>query len=35
MASGIRSVNLAGLTGFCLAPIPWAIMAVMEWLQPA
>jgi hypothetical protein len=34
MASGIRPANLAGLTGLCLAAIPWAIMGVMAWLKP-
>ena len=35
MSSGMRPVNLAGLTGLCLAPIPWAIIGLMEWLQPS
>jgi hypothetical protein len=26
--------NVVGLTGLFLSVIPWAIMAVMEWLQP-
>jgi hypothetical protein len=34
MATGLRPANLAGQTGLFLAPIPWGIMLLMEWLQP-
>lgn len=34
MANEIRPPNLAGWTGLSLAIVPWAIMGLMEWLQP-